>query len=90
MPPDDTLPRAAANPLLDFSGLPRFSEIRPEHIGPAVELLVAQGREAIERVACAQGAPAWETLVQPLDDANERLARAWAQVSHLNAVVNPP
>jgi oligopeptidase A len=90
MPPDDTLPRAAANPLLDFSGLPRFSEIRPEHIGPAVELLVAQGREAIERVACAQGAPAWETLVQPLDDANERLARAWAQVSHLNAVVNTP
>ena len=24
------------NPLLDFSGLPRFDAITPEHIGPAI------------------------------------------------------
>ena len=79
-----------SNPLLDFSGLPRFSEIRPEHVGAAVEALVAQGRETIERLAAQDHAPGWESFVQPLDDANERLSRAWAQVSHMNAVVNTP
>ena len=92
MPPEP-LRRGATdmtNPLLDFAGLPRFAQVRPEHVGPAVEELVAAGREAIERLAASGSAPAWEGFVQPLDDANERLSRAWAQVSHLNAVVNSP
>jgi oligopeptidase A len=78
-----------SNPLLDFSGLPRFQSLRPEHIGPAVDELVADGRATIERLA-AIDRPTWETFVEPLDDANERLQRAWAQASHLNAVVNSP
>ena len=28
-----------ANPLLDLSGLPRFAEIGPEHVGPAIDAL---------------------------------------------------
>ncbi|HQZ44524.1 MAG TPA: M3 family metallopeptidase [Usitatibacteraceae bacterium] len=78
------------NPLLDFSALPRFSAIRPEHVLPAIETLIAQGRAAIERLSTQQGEPTWEGFVEPLESANERLARAWAQVSHLNAVVNSP
>ncbi|HET6264200.1 MAG TPA: M3 family metallopeptidase [Usitatibacter sp.] len=78
------------NPLLDFSGLPRFSAVRPEHIGPAVDELIASGRATIERLAALESAPTWESFVEPLDDANERLARAWAQASHLNAVLNSP
>ncbi len=78
------------NPLLDFTGLPRFESIRAGHVEPAVDVLVAEGRAAIERLATRDAAPTWESFVEPLDDANERLARAWAQVSHLNAVVNSP
>ena len=78
------------NPLLDFSGLPRFGALRPEHIGPAVEQLIAEGRATIERLAARDEDPTWENFVTPLDDANERLSRAWAQASHLNAVVNSP
>ena len=78
------------NPLLDFSGLPRFAAVRPEHVQPAIDQLIADGRAAIERLAAAGRAPTWEGFVEPLDDANERLSRAWAQVSHLNAVVNSP
>jgi len=80
----------AANPLLDFSGLPRFAEIKPEHVTPAVDHLLAENREVVERVARAVGEPSWEDFVAPLDDANERLARAWGQVAHLNAVMNSP
>ena len=78
------------NPLLDFSGLPRFAAAGPEHVVPAIERLVADGRAAIERLCARDAVPTWEGFVQPLDDANERLSRAWAQVSHLNAVVNTP
>lgn len=78
------------NPLLDLSALPRFGAIRPEHVVPAIDTLVAEGREAIERLATAGGEPTWEGFVEPLASANERLARVWAQVAHLNAVVNSP
>jgi oligopeptidase A len=78
------------NPLLDFSGLPRFDAVRPEHVEEAIGQLIADGRATIERLAAHDLAPTWESFVEPLDDANERLSRAWAQVSHLNAVVNSP
>jgi oligopeptidase A len=78
------------NPLLDFSSLPRFGDIRPEHVNPAVDALIAQGRATIERLATLEQPVSWERFVEPLDDANEKLARTWAQVSHLNAVLNTP
>ncbi|MBI3936364.1 MAG: M3 family metallopeptidase [Betaproteobacteria bacterium] len=78
------------NPLLDFSGLPRFDEFRPEHVTPAVDELARENRALIERLAADAAAPAWDTFVTPLEDAAERLARAWGQVAHLNAVMNNP
>jgi len=76
------------NPLLDFSGLPRFSEIKPEHVTPAVDELLAAGRSTLAAVAHA--APTWDAFVAPLEDANERIGRAWGQVSHLHAVLDSP
>ncbi len=84
----DTL--KAMNPLLDFSGLPRFAEFKPEYVTPAVDQLLADCRAA---VACAEAAdtPAeWDAFVAPLDDANEKLGRAWGQVSHLHSVMDSP
>jgi oligopeptidase A len=78
------------NPLLDFTDLPRFSDVRAEHVEPAMNQLIAEGREAIERLARLEAQPTWESFVEPLDDANERLARAWGQVTHLNAVLDSP
>jgi oligopeptidase A len=79
-----------ANPLLDFSGLPRFPEIGPEHVGPAIDSLIADARAVIERVATLAETPSWNNFVQPLSDALDRLGRSWGQVAHLNAVVNTP
>ncbi len=76
------------NPLLDFSGLPRFSAIRAEHIGPAMGRLLAEARTAMRS---AETAPAtWQDFVRPLEDASERLSRAWGQVEHLHAVLDSP
>ncbi len=78
------------NPLLYFSGLPHFDQIKPEHITPAIEQLLAESRALVERLQADTTAPTWENFIHPLDDAEERLSRAWSQVSHTNAVVNTP
>jgi oligopeptidase A len=76
------------NPLLDFSGLPRFADIAPDHVAPAVDQLLAQARDAMRR---AEEAPAtWDEFVKPMEDATERLSRAWGQVGHLHAVLDSP
>ena len=79
----------SANPLLDFSGLPRFEEIRPTHVAPAMTQLLAEAEAAVRHAETVMPAD-WERFVAPLDDATERLARAWNQVTHLEAVVNTP
>ena len=81
-------PITDVNPLLDFSGLPRFAEIRPEHVAPAIDALLGEARATIARVATVSGPPTWDSFVQPLSETLDRLDRAWTQVGHLNAVVN--
>ncbi|MCC7216795.1 MAG: M3 family metallopeptidase [Burkholderiales bacterium] len=78
------------NPLLDFSGLPRFDAIRPEHVTPAVDALLADGRATIERIADAVSEPTWDAVVEPLAESLDRFDRAWSAVRHLHAVVDTP
>jgi oligopeptidase A len=78
------------NPLLDFSGLPRFAAILPAHVTPAVDALLAEARAVVERVAADPSTPTWDTLVEPMADAMDRFDRAWSAARHLNAVVNTP
>ncbi len=37
----------SANPLLDFSGLPRFDTVEPAHVEPAIRQLLAESRALI-------------------------------------------
>jgi oligopeptidase A len=76
------------NPLLDFSGLPRFDAIKPEHVASAIDELLATGRRAVD--SALQARATWNDFVAPLEDANERLSRAWGQVAHLHAVMDQP
>jgi oligopeptidase A len=78
------------NPLLDFSGLPRFAEFKPEYVTPAIDQLLADCRAAVARAEAADTPAEWDAFVAPLDDANERLGRAWGQVSHLHSVMDSP
>ncbi len=78
------------NPLLDFSGLPRFAEITNEHISPAIDELLARNRELSSKLLSDTTSPTWANFVQPFEDANEHLSRAWGQVGHLNMVMNSP
>ncbi len=76
------------NPLLNFTGLPRFAEIKPEHVSPAITQLLTENRALITRLLTDTAPPTWQNFVVPMEDANERLTRAWGPVGHLNAVMN--
>ncbi len=80
----------ANNPLLDFSGLPRFDAIRTEHVDPAIDALLAQARATVDAVSAPEVEATWPALIEPITDVLDRLERAWGAVRHLNAVVNTP
>ena len=78
------------NPLLDFSGLPRFDAIQPEHVTPAIRQLLDENRAVIARLIAPETAATWDDFVQPMVDAGERLSRAWGIVGHLHSVNDVP
>ena len=78
------------NPLLDFSGLPRFDAVQPEHVTPGIRQLLDENRALIERLIAPETAATWDAFVQPMLDAGERLSRAWGIVGHLHSVNDVP
>lgn len=78
------------NPLLNFSGLPKFDQIRAEHVEPAIDHLIVSSRNCIDELAISNDVPTWANFAKPLEDIEEMLSRAWSQVGHMNSVVNSP
>lgn len=78
------------NPLLHFSGLPKFNELKAEHVSPAIDYLLLNARQTIETLATGTETVTWDNYASKLEDIEERLSRAWSQVGHVNAVVNSP
>ena len=76
------------NPLLSMDGLPPFSQIKPEHVKPAIEQAIADCKARIAEVLKQTEPQTWDSLVAPLEEVDDRLGRIWSPVSHLNSVVN--
>ncbi len=75
------------SPLLDHSGLPRFSEITPDQVVPGITYLL--NRLETELDAFEESVkPSWEGLVEPLERLCEPLGRAWGTIGHLMGVQN--
>jgi oligopeptidase A len=85
-----TTQTTTGNPLLDFSGLPRFDEIKPEHVLPAIDELIAHASAVVAGLGAPSADVTWDNFVIPLEDATEQLGRAWGVVNHLNSVVDTP
>lgn len=77
------------NPLLaPISDLIDYASIKPEHIAPAIELLLAQTRQGIEALVSDSTQPGWDNFIEPMEALSSRLWRAWSVAGHLNAVIN--
>jgi oligopeptidase A len=77
-----------SNPLLSFTDLPPFSDIKPEHVKPAVEQAIEDCRAKIEQVLEGNTQPTWENVIAPIEEVDDRLSRLWSPVSHMNSVMN--
>ncbi|MGZ5027809.1 MAG: oligopeptidase A [Methylobacter sp.] len=76
------------NPLLANSPLPMFSKIKPEHVVPAIDQLLGEARASVEQHLQATQHYTWKNLIEPLEDVDDKLNKAWSPVSHMNSVVN--
>ncbi|KZX01127.1 oligopeptidase A [Pseudoalteromonas luteoviolacea] len=76
-----------SNPLIGLEGLPPFSNIKPEHIVPALKAAIEHCRNTIDCIV-EQDQFTWDNFVLPYEEADDKLSRMWSPVSHMNSVVN--
>ena len=79
------------NPLMTFGrGIAVYSEVKPEHIAPAIEYLLKHAQDAVDLAVNPSTPPTWDALAEPLEDATESFGRSWGVISHLNSVADTP
>ena len=78
------------NPLLDTATLPRFNEIEPEHVLPAISEVIAEHRARLEQLLESTGEPGIDSLVAPVEKMEHELGRIWSPVRHLQSVLGSP
>ncbi|HEY1772014.1 MAG TPA: M3 family metallopeptidase [Gammaproteobacteria bacterium] len=78
-----------ANPLLEWDTLPPFAHIKPEHVEPALDAVLAENRSAVLALSSLT-APDWQNFIEPQETLGDRLHRVWAPVAHLNATMSNP
>jgi len=84
-------PHLQNNPLLTFGrGIAAYSEVKPEHITPAIEYLLKHAQAAVDLATDSKTSATWDQLAEPLEDATEALGRSWGVISHLNSVADTP
>ncbi len=81
---------APVNPLLIPGDLPRFAAFAPACVTPALDALLADADAALARAIDPTTPATWDDFVVPLQEATERLGRAWGMVRHLNSVMDSP
>jgi oligopeptidase A len=77
-----------ANPLLADSTLPPFSAIRPEHVEPAIDVILADYRARTEALLASNVPRDFAHVLLLGEELEDRLNRAWAPVSHLHGVAD--
>ena len=79
------------NPLLNYSGLPPFSSVKPECIKEAVVSAIEICKKTIIDVSEKfKAEPTWDNVVAPVEESDDLLSKVWSVVSHLNSVNNTP
>ncbi|MBM1204695.1 M3 family metallopeptidase [Pseudomonas fragi] len=75
------------NPLLSTTLLPLYSEVRLEHLKPAIEHIVADNLQTISRIVATQSRhPTWSGLILPMETLTARLDDAIGVIMTLGQV----
>lgn len=90
-------PTSSATPLLDAWQLPPFDRIDPDAVPAALDAVLAENERTLAAVVAAVDAAGerggdvdWAQVIEPLEDASDRLSRLWSPIRHLHAVADSP
>lgn len=89
--PISTAASGGGNALLDQAGLPRFTQIEPAQVEPAISSLISTFEadlKALEADLAGGMAPTWESVVERLEKLRAPLEYSWGVVNHLMGVSN--
>jgi oligopeptidase A len=76
------------NPLVaDAARLPRFGEIRADHVSPGIRALIEDVSEMLASLEKARES-SWDAVVSPIERIHDRLGFGWGIVEHLMGVKN--
>lgn len=76
------------NPLLYTDGLPLFSSITPTQIEPAIDHMLKKNRSKIQALLQSNELVSWGNTLQPVEDLDDQLNRAWSPACHLHSVAD--
>lgn len=77
-----------SNPLLSNAALPEFSSIKPEHVVPAIQSHINQAKQLLSNLLKDDEIPTYQSVVFPIEEANDAIAKAFSPVGHLNGVAD--
>ena len=75
------------NPLLSEFTHPPFSEIKTEHVVPAMEEVLRESQIGIDALLLISD-KTWNNFVEPLEHIQMNVMHHWSPISHLNSVAN--
>ncbi len=79
------------NPFLDRSFHIRWSQLKADKVGSAIDHCLAEARQAIARIIGQDPAAVdYRTTFLALEDATEMLNETWGKISHLTTVADAP
>jgi len=78
------------SPLLNIKDLADYPAIKPEHIEPALDELLKEGRALTKKLLAENTQYTWDNLIHPLELSDNEFERMWSPVSHMNGVMNTP
>ena len=78
-----------SNPLLSHDTLPPFNSIDIACMEPAIKQIIAENTQVLEYLVAKQTEEqTWDSLIQVLDNLEDRLVNAWSVIEHLFGVNN--
>lgn len=77
-----------SNPLISNAPLPEFSSIKPEHVVPAIQSHINQAKQLLSNLLKDDEIPTYQSIVFPIEEANDAIAKAFSPVGHLNGVAD--
>jgi oligopeptidase A len=77
-----------SNPLLNKEHLPSFSDIKPEHVIPALDTTLEKASADIKILESHAKTATWNNFASKLQAIEMQIDDLWSTVSHLNSVMD--